>query len=77
MAESYASALARGRAIGARRADDPALMALFCQNDIQYAVGAVSPELVWEGAQLKGLTTRDLVALCARDVMAVSELQWL
>ncbi|MDX2800111.1 hypothetical protein [Streptomyces scabiei] len=73
---SYEAALAAGRAIGARRADDSALMALFCADPLQTLVGAVSPELVWEGAQAKRLTTRQLAELAASDVMAVSNLQW-
>lgn len=77
MSDSYASALARGKSIGASRADDIALMALFCAGPLQTLVGAVSPQLVWEGAQKKGLTTRKLTALCAKNVMAVDGLQWL
>ena len=77
MGDSYAKALARGKQIGARRAKDAELMALFCAGPLQTLVGAVSPQLVWEGAQKKRLTTRKLTALCATNVMAVSDLQWL
>lgn len=73
---SYRAALAAGERIGARRADDTALMALFCDRNLQYLVGAVSPELVWKGAQKRGLTTQQLGALANSDVMAVSDLQW-
>lgn len=73
---SYEAALTAGREIGASRADDNALMALFCEGPLQTLVGAVSPELVWDGAQRKGLTTRQLGALANSDVMAVSDLQW-
>jgi hypothetical protein len=73
---SYQHALTAGREIGASRADDNALMALFCAGPLQSLVGAVSPELVWDGAQAKGLTTRELAALANSDVMAVSDLQW-
>lgn len=73
---SYGAALAAGRKIGARRADDAALMALFCAGPLQTLVGAVSPELVWRGAQEQGLSTKQLGALANSDAMAVSELQW-
>jgi len=74
---SYEAALAAGREIGASRADDAALMALFCEGPLQTLVGAVSPELVWDGAQRQGLTTRELGRLANSDVMAVSDLQWI
>ncbi|MFE0207021.1 hypothetical protein [Streptomyces sp. NPDC058985] len=73
---TYEAALAAGREIGARRADNAALMALFCDGPLQTLVGAVSPKLVWEGAQAKNLTTKALGKLCLTDVMAVSDLQW-
>lgn len=73
----YEQTLAAARKVGAKHADDPQLMALFCADTIQYAAGAVSGQLVWEGAQKRGLTTKQLVALCATDVMAVDALQWL
>jgi hypothetical protein len=74
---SYKAALAAGQRIGARRADDNALMALFCDGPLQRLVGAVSPELVWDGAQKQQLTMQQLAALANSDVMAVSDLQWL
>jgi hypothetical protein len=74
---SYDAALTAGQAIGARRADDNALMALFCDGPLQRLVGAVSPELVWDGAQKQQLTMQQLAALANSDVMAVSDLQWL
>lgn len=73
---SYQAALAAGREIGARRANDVALMALFCAGPLQTLVGAVSPQLVWEGAQKRGITTKELGRLANSDVMAVSDLQW-
>lgn len=73
---TYEDALAAAKEIGARRAPDPQLMALFCDANLQTLVGAVSPQLVWEGAQKRGLSTKQLAALCATDVMAVSDLMW-
>lgn len=72
----YEEALVRYRRDGASKADDAALMAAFCEHDLQTLVGAVSPKLVWTGAQSKGLATRDLANLVNNDVMAVSDLQW-
>lgn len=74
---TYQEALTAGRKIGAAHADDNALMALFCAGPLQRLAGAVSPELVWDGAQKKNLTTRQLATLANSDVMAVSDLQWL
>ncbi|MFE7965214.1 hypothetical protein ACFU0X_19650 [Streptomyces cellulosae] len=73
---SYDAALNAGRKTGDSRADDAARMALFCDGPLQTLVGAVSPQLVWEGAQAKKLTTHQLAAMCRSDVMAVSDLQW-
>lgn len=73
---TYEEALAEGRRVGAGRAADPALMALFCEANIQRAIGAVSPQLMWEGAQKQGLTTRQLLALCEKDPMGAAELMW-
>lgn len=73
---TYREALAAAKKIGASRATDPHLMALFCAGPLQTLVGAVSPKLVWEGAQKRGLSTKDLAALCNTDVFAVSDLQW-
>lgn len=73
---SYHDALDRYASTGASRADDVALMAAFCAHDIQVLVGAVSPQLVWEGAQKRGLSTRQLAALTANP-LDIAELQWL
>ncbi|KMS74200.1 hypothetical protein ACM01_14865 [Streptomyces viridochromogenes] len=72
----YAEALAAATKAGVRHTDDAGLMALFCADSLPHLVGAVSSQLVWEGAQHRGLSTADLVSLCAKDVMAVEELQW-
>lgn len=74
---TWEQALDEAKTIGVRRCSNPALMAAFCDGSLQLAVGAVSPQLVWEGAQKKGLTAKDLLRLCNTDVMAVSALMWL
>lgn len=73
----YDAALARGRADGAAHADDAALMAMFCETTLPHLAGAVSPKLVWEGAQKKQMRTRDLSALATSDPAAVSALMWI
>lgn len=74
---TYNQALAEARTKGVGRCSDPAVMAHFCKYNVPMLVGAVGPQLVWEGAQKKGLTFRELAALCNTDVMAVEALQWL
>lgn len=73
--DTYAEALVRYRHSGASSADDAALMAAFCRNDLQILVGAVSPKLVWEGAQHAALSTRELARMTPNP-MVVSDLQW-
>jgi hypothetical protein len=73
---TYEQALAAGRKRGAAHATDRELLAMFCESSLQILVGAVSPELVWEGAQARGLTTRDLAALANEGWRAVDDLQW-
>lgn len=73
---TYEATLASARVAGAATASDPELMALFCDGSLQLLVGAVSPKLVWQGAQAKGLSSRDLARLAGTDALAVSDLQW-
>ena len=61
---------------GIAHASDAELMAAFAQHDLPHLVGAVSPKLVWQGAQRKRMTTKQLAALAHSDPMAVSDLQW-
>jgi hypothetical protein len=73
---TYAETLAATRKVGAAHATDAQLMALFCDAPLQTLVGAVSPQLVWEGAQHTGMTSAELAKLCADDLGAVAELMW-
>lgn len=73
---TYDQALTEARKVGAAHATDAGAMALFCDANLQILVGAVSPQLVWEGAQRKGLTFRELAHLAGTDPMAVSNLMW-
>jgi hypothetical protein len=74
---TYQEALAEAARIGTSRCTDPALMATICEEVFPITVGAIAPQLVWEGAQKQGLTTKQLVDLAAKDVFAVSDLMWL
>jgi hypothetical protein len=73
----YREALAAADKTGVSRATDAQLMATFCASSIQIVCGAVSPELVWDGAQKSGLTTLELARLASTDPRAVEELMWL
>lgn len=74
---AYTAALKRARDKGVGRCDDAAAMAAFCEANLAILVGAVSPQLVWEGAQKKGLTFRELGRLAGTDTRAVDDLQWI
>lgn len=74
---AFAEALKAGRKVGAAHATDAQLMAMFCYDTLMILVGAVSPQLVWEGAQREGLTTRQLLVLCHdRNMAAIDDLMW-
>lgn len=73
---SYETTLKEAKAVGASKANDEQLMALFCDAPLQTLCGAVSPSLVWEGAQSKKMTTKELAALAAKNPMEVAELMW-
>ncbi|MFD4196746.1 hypothetical protein [Amycolatopsis thermoflava] len=74
---SYHDALAAANKVGSAKATDAGTMAQFCATSLQTLVGAASPELVWQGAQKKGMTMAELVALATEDPAAVHELMWL
>lgn len=71
---AYREALKSANKVGIMAATDAQFMASFCDSSIQILCGAVSPELVWEGAQKKGMTTRELSHLASTDPRAVAEL---
>lgn len=73
---AYADALERERKQGSGACDDAAAMAGYCRNILQIMVGAASPQLVWEGAQAKGMTLLELARLAGDDPLAVHELMW-
>ncbi|MEG9551408.1 hypothetical protein V5N34_25395 [Streptomyces baarnensis] len=73
---TYDEALKNSKNVGAAHATDPALMASFCESTVQTLCGAVSPQLVWTGAQARGMSTTDLAAMCASSPQEVADLQW-
>lgn len=74
---AYSAALAAANKIGSANATDAGVMAQFCATSLQLLVGAAAPQLVWEGAQKKGMTARDLVALATENPAAVHDLMWI
>lgn len=74
---TYEEALKTGKKIGASKADDKQLMALLLEANSQILLGAVSPKLIWEGAQTMGLTTTQLANLIVRDPDKARELMWI
>jgi hypothetical protein len=72
----YEAALESGRKAGASHASDPELMALFCDGPLQLLAGAVSPCLVWEGAQRESLTSLQLAQIVRSDPLAAADLMW-
>lgn len=72
----FDEALKESKSVGASRCSDAAAMASFCEHTLQLLVGAVSPQLVWEGAMKQGMTFRELAELANRDPMSVADLMW-
>lgn len=73
----YTETLKAAKVIGASRASDPQLMALYCAGPLQNLCGAVAPSLVWEGAQKSGMTSMELNRLVISDPRAVGDLMWI
>lgn len=51
-------------------------MAHFLDANARFLIGAVSPELIWNGAQAKRMTTRALVDLVYTDPMFAADLMF-
>lgn len=73
---TYEEALAEARRVGVGVCSDAAAMAAFCAANVQLLCGAVSPRLVWEGAQRRGLSSLELGRLAGSDPKAVADLMW-
>lgn len=74
---TYEQALKAGKRKSARASSDAELMALILDGTAQILAGAVSPKLIWEGAQLRGLTTAQVLDLLnKRDLGTIDDLQF-
>jgi len=74
---AYKQALAAGNKKGVSMASAPELMAMILDSTLQILCGAVSPELVWDGAQARDMTTPEVLALAnARDMVAIDDLMF-
>jgi hypothetical protein len=73
---AYEEALGRAKRDGASRCDDAAAMAGFLAADAEILLGAVSPRLLWAGAQHAGLTSLELAALIHGRPDVAADLMW-
>lgn len=73
---TWEQALTEAKEKGVGRCSEHAAMAAFCDANITHIVGAVSGQLIWEGAMRKGMTFLELGRLASRDPLACSELMW-
>lgn len=72
----YQDVLREAKKLGAANCSDAGVMALFCDTSLQTLVGAVSPKLVFNGAQSLNMSAQELARLANSDPRAVSELMW-
>lgn len=74
---TYTRTLATARTLGAAKASDTGLIALFCASpSLHQLCGAVVPSRVFDGAYTTGLTYREFMHLVAKDPAAVADLMW-
>jgi hypothetical protein len=72
---TYEAALKSGKKIGASNCNETELLAWICSG-LQLTCGAVSPKLVFEGAQKKGLKAKDIAKMVHDNPAAIEELMW-
>lgn len=72
----YSEVLTAARGKAAVQQSDAEAMAQFCDLNAQVLLGAVSPQLIWEGAQKASMTTKDLLVLIQQDKSAAIDLMW-
>jgi hypothetical protein len=72
----FAAALQREAEQGSGRCDDAAAMAGFLDSTAQLLLGAVSPRLLWEGAQHVGLTNLEMAHLVQLRPEVARDLMW-
>lgn len=75
---TYEDVLAQAKRVGASKASDEGVIALFCDSPALHLLcGAVSAKLVFEGARTKGLSAVEFAHLVNSDPKAVEDLMWL
>jgi hypothetical protein len=74
---AFAAALQREAEQGAARCDDAAAMAGFLDGCAQLLLGAVSPRMMWEGAQHTGLTNLEMAYLIHNSPAVAIDLMWI
>jgi len=74
-ADAYQAALARARG-NVKNCDDAAHMASLLEGTAHILIGAVSPRLVWQGAQARGMTTMELAELIHSDPIKAADLMF-
>jgi len=72
---NYQATLKAAKKKGTANCNDNELLALWLQN-IQFLCGAVSHELVYQGAIKKGLTYREVKKLANENPQAIEDLMW-
>lgn len=72
---AYGAALQREHG-NIRNCDDAAAMAGFLEGSAQILLGAVSPKLMWEGAQHCGLTNIQVASLVSKFPAVAADLMW-
>ena len=73
---AYGAALQREHG-NIRNCDDAAAMAGFLEGCAQTLLGAVSPRLIWEGAQHCGLTNLQVASLIHAYPAVAMDLMWI
>jgi len=72
----YQVALAAARTTPVAQQTDEQAMAALCADVLPFTLGAISPELIWNGAQAKHMTTKQLLELAQHDPHAATDLMW-
>lgn len=72
----YHDCLREGREVGAAHADEPQLLAMLLDSTAQIMLGAVSPELIFNGAIAQELTADNIAHDMVNQPRAVEALMW-
>lgn len=72
----YREALNRVALVGSSRASDPEVMAQFLESSAHILLGAVSPELIWNGATSRGMSCSELARMVHSQPDQARDLMW-